>query len=295
MRCALPLYHQPSARRAAKPTFCKEELQMNIDNRSARAGASVALAATVFFGGATAATAETVFTVNGIAVDSSVVDMYLESRIQRPADQASAEERAVVEQELTDIYLLTTQPAAKALADDVRIKAQIELQGRAVLAQAVAADYFANNPASEEEILAAYEEQMSTAPEQQFKARHILVATQAAAVDLITQLDEGADFAELAKANSTGPTGPNGGDLGWFSPDQMVGPFSDAVGTLEDGAYTAEPVQTQFGWHVILREDSRDNQPPTLESVRDALKQRIEQTKFTAYLETLRADYNSEN
>jgi peptidyl-prolyl cis-trans isomerase C len=268
---------------------------MSIDYRSVRVGASVALAATVLFGGASAATAETVFTVNGVAVDSSVVDMYLESRIQRPADQASAEERAVVEQELTDIYLLTTQPAAKELAEDVRIKAQIELQGRAVLAQAVAADYFSKNPASEAEILAAYEDQISNAPDQQFKARHILVATQAAATDLIKQLDDGADFAELAKANSTGPTGPNGGDLGWFSPDQMVGPFSEAVSALENGAYTTEPVQTQFGWHVILREDSRDNQPPTLESVRDALMQRIEQTKFTAYLETLRADYNSQD
>ena len=114
-------------------------------------------------------------------------------------------------------------------------------------------------------------------------------------MDLIAQLDDGADFAELAKANSTGPTGPNGGDLGWFSPDQMVGPFSEAVSVLEDGAYTAAPVQTQFGWHVILREESRDNQPPTLESVRDALSQRIEQTKFTAYLETLRTEHNSQN
>jgi peptidyl-prolyl cis-trans isomerase C len=233
--------------------------------------------------------------VNGVAVDSAVVDMYLESRIQRPADQASDEERSVVQQELTDIYLLTTQPAAEQLAKDDRIKAQIELQSRAVLAQAVAADYFANNPASEEEILAAYEEQMSSAPDQQFKARHILVATQAAAVDLIAQLEEGADFAELAREHSTGPTGPNGGDLGWFSPDQMVGPFSEAVKALDDGAFTTEPVQTQFGWHVILREDSRENQPPTLESVRDALKQRVEQTKFTAYLETLRSEYNSNN
>jgi peptidyl-prolyl cis-trans isomerase C len=69
----------------------------------------------------------------------------------------------------------------------------------------------------------------------------------------------------------------------------MVKQFSDAVAGLADGAHTSEPVQTQFGWHVILREESRDNQPPTLESVRDVLKQRIEQTKFQGYLERLRA------
>ncbi len=247
----------------------------------------MAATTTLMFG--SIAVAETVATVNGVAIDSTLLNMYLESRIQKPAVQASPEERSAVTQELTDIFLLTTQPNAKELENDPLVKAQIELQSRAALAQAVATDFFAKNPATDGEILAEYETQMKAAPTQQFKARHILVETQAAATDLITQLDGGADFAELAQANSTGPTGPNGGDLGWFSPDQMVKQFSDAVAGLADGAHTSEPVQTQFGWHVILREESRDNQPPTLESVRDVLKQRIEQTKFQGYLERLRA------
>ncbi|MDH3265629.1 MAG: peptidylprolyl isomerase [Gammaproteobacteria bacterium] len=192
-------------------------------------------------------------------------------------------------QELTDIYLLTTQPGAAALGNDPAIKAQLELQSRALIAQAVASDFFFKNAATDIEILAEYEVQMKAAPSLQFKARHILVETQSAAAGLIEQLDDGADFAELAKTSSTGPTGPNGGDLGWFSPDQMVREFSDAVGAMDDGAYTSKPVQTQFGWHVILREESRQNQPPTLESVRDVLKQRVEQTKFQSYLEKLRA------
>lgn len=263
---------------------------MNISQRFGRSGTIVALAVSAIFAGPATALAETALTVNGVDIDSTVMDMYLESRIQKPVEQATAEEREVVLQELTDIYILTTQPNAKALEADPRIKAQIELQGRAVLAQAVATEFFASNPATDEEILAEYQIQMTSAPASQFKARHILVETQAAASDLIVQLNEGADFVELAKANSTGPTGPNGGDLGWFSPDQMVAPFSDAVAALEDGAHTAEPVQTQFGWHVILREESRDNQPPTLDSVRDVLKQQVEQTKFQSYLENLRSD-----
>jgi peptidyl-prolyl cis-trans isomerase C len=238
--------------------------------------------------------AETVATVNGVDIDSSLLDMYLASRIQKPAEQASPEERNAVLQELTDIYLLTTQPDAEEVANDPMVQAQIELQSRAALAQAVASDFFAKNPASDDEVLAEYETQMKMAPAQQFKARHILVETQAAATDLIAQLNDGADFAELAKANSTGPTGPNGGDLGWFSPEQMVKPFSDAVAALADGAHTGEPVQTQFGWHVIMREESRENQPPTLESVRDVLKQRVEQNKFQGYLERLRAIYEGE-
>jgi len=268
---------------------------MAISNRSRKTGASLALlaaATTLMFG--SGATAETVATVNGVDIDSTLVNMYLASRIQKPAEQASPEERSAVLQELTDIFLLTTQPNAKEIGDDPQIQAQIELQSRAVLAQAVAADFFSKNPASDEEVLAEYETQMKMAPTLQFKARHILVETQATATDLISQLDGGADFVELAKANSTGPTGPNGGDLGWFSPEQMVKPFSDAVAGLEDGAHTSEPVQTQFGWHVILREESRENQPPTLESVRDVLKQRVEQQKFEGYLGRLRAIHQGE-
>jgi peptidyl-prolyl cis-trans isomerase C len=277
-----------------KPLATEEQL-MNIFNRSGRSGTIVALAVSALLAGPTTALAETALTVNGIDIDSTVLDIYLESRIQKPANQATPEEREVVIQELTDIYILTTQPSAKALEADPHIKAQIELQGRAVLAQAVATDFFTSNPATDEEILAEYEIQMTSAPASQFKARHILVETQAAASDLIVLLDDGADFAELAKEHSTGPTGPNGGDLGWFSPDQMVAPFTEAVAALEDGAHTAEPVQTQFGWHVILREESRDNQPPTLDSVRDVLKQRVEQTKFQSYLESLRSDQADSN
>ncbi len=269
---------------------------MAISNRSRWTGTSVALVAaaatSLVFG--SIATAETIATVNGVEIDSTLLNMYLESRIQKPAEQATPAERDAVTQELTDIFLLTTQPNAEEIGNDPMVKAQIELQSRAAIAQAVATDFFAKNPATDMEILAEYEAQMKLAPSLQFKARHILVETQAAATDLIAELDGGADFAELAKANSTGPTGPNGGDLGWFSPDQMVKPFSDAVAGMADGAHTSEPVQTQFGWHVILREESRANQPPTLESVRDALKQRVEQNKFQGYLERLRAIYESE-
>jgi peptidyl-prolyl cis-trans isomerase C len=265
---------------------------MAISTRSRKSGTSFALAAIAAASLATmsSAIAETVATVNGIDIDSVMVDMYLESRTQKPADQATPAERDAIVQELTDIYLITTQPSAKEVSDDPRLQAQIELQSRAAIAQAIATDFIAKNPATDEEILAEYEEQMKMAPTLQFKARHILVETQAAASELIAKLDDGADFAELAKENSTGPTGANGGDLGWFSPQQMVKPFSDAVAVLADGAHTSEPVQTQFGWHVILREESRENQPPTLESVRDTIKQRVEQGKFQGYIEQLRAD-----
>ena len=242
---------------------------------------------------ATGASAETIATINGVDIDSATFDFYLESRVQKPISEVTQAERSVVMQELTDIYLLTTQPEADALAADARVKAQIELQYRGTLAQAVAGDYLSKNPATDEEILAEYESQLELAPSLQYKARHILVETQSAAADLITQLDDGAEFAEVAKNHSIGPSGPSGGDLGWFAPNQMVQPFADAVAALEDGSYSSSPVQTDFGWHVILREDSRTNEPPTLDSVRDTIKQRVEQNNFQRYLERLRATQNN--
>lgn len=263
---------------------------MDKPNRSSRTGTSllsVAVLLTAILG--TNLQAEVLATVNGAEIDEATFELYLQNRVQKPAEQITDEDREMVLNELKEIYALTTLPRAEELAKDSQFKAQIELQYRASLAQTVATDWLANNPATDEEIEAAYEDQKSLAPDTQFKASHILVETQAAANDLIRQLDDGADFAELAKENSTGPSGPSGGDLGWFSPTDMVAPFSDAVSKLEDGAYTSSPVQTQFGWHVILRQDSRENEPPPLESVRDAVKQSVEQKNFQEYLDSLQA------
>jgi len=248
--------------------------------------ACFALAATLAL--SSGAFAETVATVNGVDIDSSVLDNYVTSRLQKPADQATPQEREAVLTELKDIYLLSSQSRATELGDTPEIKAQIEISMRSILAQAFVADYLTRNAATEEEIFEEYTAQMALAPKSQFKASHILVETQESAVQLISQLDDGAEFAELARENSTGPTGPNGGDLGWFAPQQMVPEFSAAVEALEDGAYTAEPVQTQFGWHVILREDTRATEPPPIDSQRDVLKQRVELRKFQEHLASLR-------
>ena len=223
-----------------------------------------------------------------VSIDPNVFNMYLQSRIQKPAEQATPQEVAAVRGELTDIYLLSDQPRAQELKDSPRIQAQLELQSRAMLAQAVATDFMERNPATEEEMRALYDEQSSRAPAEEFKARHILVETQGEATAVIAELEAGANFEELARTKSTGPSGPSGGDLGWFPPDRMVPEFSQAVMVLADGEYTETPVQTQFGWHVILREDSREAAPPPYDSVRDVLQQQVESQKLQAYLTSLR-------
>ena len=120
----------------------------------------------------TTASAETVTTINGVDIDSSIVDIYLETRTQKPAAQATPAERDAIMQEISDIYLLTTQPIANELAKDPRVKAQSELQHRGILAQAVATDFFSKNAATDEEILAQDQIQLELAPPLQFKARH---------------------------------------------------------------------------------------------------------------------------
>lgn len=225
---------------------------------------------------------------NNGQIDPDLFNLYLNTRIQKPAAQATPEERTAVMNELTDIVLVSDLPQAQALSDEPTIKAQLELQRRIILFNAFAKDFLARNHATDQEIASLYEEQIGLTLPREFKARHILVESQGAALTLVKELQDGADFAELARSRSTGPSAQNGGDLGWFEAKTMVKAFSDAVAEMEDGAFTTTPVQTQFGWHVILREDSREGTPPTLESVRDVVKQRIEQDKFQKFVDGLR-------
>ncbi len=241
----------------------------------------------------TSARAEAVATINGANIDSTVLAVYVESRTQKPIGDLTEQDRLVLMSQLVDLYVLSTQPGHEDLTKDPRVAAQIELQKRAIVAQAYAAKYLAENEVTDEEIAAEYDSQSAGVANLQFKARHILVPTQSKAIDLIAKLDSGSDFAPLAKDSSTGPSAGDGGALPWISPEQMGKPFSDAVAALEDGKYTSVPVQTEFGWHVILREESRANVPPPLESIREDIGQNVAQKKFQAHIDALRADAES--
>ncbi len=105
---------------------------------------------------------------------------------------------------------------------------------------------------------------------------------------MIAELDSGANFAELAKSKSTGPTAKNGGDLGWFKPNQMVPPFAQAVSEMKKGSYTKKPVKTQFGWHVIKLEDERKLTPPKFEEVKEQIRSIKTNQKIQQYVIELR-------
>lgn len=148
---------------------------------------------------------------------------------------------------------------------------------------------------SDEDVKAAYDEQFANFEgDEEINARHILVKEKAEADAIVAELQGGADFAELAKEKSTGPSGPNGGDLGFFVRGQMVGPFEEAAFALEPGAFTTEPVQTQFGWHVIKLEEKRKKPKPTLEDVSAGLRQQLTRERYAKVMEDLKADVTVE-
>lgn len=226
-----------------------------------------------------------VASVGGTTISEPVLDIYSNGRYRKPAAELTPEEREAALSELKDLYLLANLADEKGIDREADVIAQLTLQRKSVLAQAYVNDFLANNPASDEEILAEYKKLTAENPDTQYKARHILVETEEAAVEIIAALDKGANFEELAKERSTGPSGPQGGDLGWFAPDAMVAEFSAAVVALEDNKYTMTPVQTQFGYHVILREGTRENAPPAFDDVKEQVRPAVEQRKFQEFLD----------
>lgn len=140
---------------------------------------------------------------------------------------------------------------------------------------------------TDDALQAAYDETYGSAEaETEFKAAHILVETEDEAKAIVEELEGGADFATVAQEKSTGPSGPNGGDLGWFGMGMMVPEFETAVVDMEPGAISA-PVKTQFGWHVIKLEETRIKEAPTLDEVRDEMRAKVEQDAVKAHIDAL--------
>jgi peptidyl-prolyl cis-trans isomerase C len=152
----------------------------------------------------------------------------------------------------------------------------------------MATRHIEQNPPTETDLQEIYDDNLAQLSGEQYKARHILVETRAEAEDVIAQLREGADFVELAEARADGPTGPNGGDLDWFTAESMPQPFANAVSSMTIGSYSTEPVQTEFGFHVILLEEKRRQEPPPLAQIRDELVGAAERKRLDDYIKTLR-------
>lgn len=167
-------------------------------------------------------------------------------------------------------------------------KLAMENEERAYLAGTVV-EKILTAPVDEDALQELFNERyVDVEAEEEFNGAHILVETKEEADLIVKLLEEGSEFATLAREKSTGPSGPNGGNLGWFTKGKMVPEFEEAVIALEDGAYSA-PVQTQFGWHIIHRIESRKQDVPELALVRDTLVAEMSKANLTETMESLTA------
>lgn len=186
--------------------------------------------------------------------------------------------------------LVNQQLLADTLEEDpLRVEIALTNERRSLRAGEVVND-LTEQPVSDDALQAAYDARFEgVEPGEEFNASHILVETEEEAIAIVGSLKDGADFAETAQEKSTGPSGPSGGELGWFGPGMMVPEFEVAVMDLEIGEVSA-PVQTQFGWHVVKLNDTRATPLPTLEELRSELSQGIQQQQLDTLLESLTAD-----
>jgi peptidyl-prolyl cis-trans isomerase C len=231
--------------------------------------------------------ADAIAVVNGQYIPKSTLEELEKEIAARGHGQTFPKEKLI--EELIQRELLIQDAIQKQLDKSAEVISQLESARKTLLTQADVQNFIKANPVTDAEIKAEYDSKVAGEKGIEYKARHILVKTEAEAKKLIAELDKGADFAKLANKNSLdSKESQNGGDLGWFVPGQMVEPFSEAVEKLENGKYTKAPVQTQFGWHVILREDSRKQTPPPLEAVKEQLQPYLQRKKVQNMVETLR-------
>ena len=229
-----------------------------------------------------------VATVDGQPIYASVFDRYATARLQKSSEDLSDNERDALIEELIQFHLMANAAQDAGISQEQDVAIDFELQRLQTLSRLMATRHLEGDPPSETELQIAYEQNIERLSGMQYKARHILLEAEDEAVAIIEELQGGADFQELAIARSTGPSGPNGGDLGWFSADTMVPPFAQAVSSMEVGTFSETPVQTRFGWHVILLEDVVDQEPPGLDAVRADITGLVEQRKIEEFLNSLR-------
>ncbi|MEO8344418.1 MAG: peptidylprolyl isomerase [Betaproteobacteria bacterium] len=216
-------------------------------------------------------------------------DTMLKQRVAQ-GQPDSPELRNAVREELNTRELLAREAKKANLEKNTDVKNQMELASQTVLVSAFVADWVKKNPIPEAELRKEYDVIKAQIGDKEYHVRHILVEKEDEAKDVIAQLQKGAKFEDLAKARSKDPGSKDkGGDLDWNAPAGFVKPFSDAMVATPKGKFSAVPVQTQFGYHVILVEDIREAKVPPYEEVKPQLQQRMQAAHLDKYFKELRA------
>jgi peptidyl-prolyl cis-trans isomerase C len=245
----------------------------------------VAFSAALMVSGA--ALAQNLAVVNGKPIPKAREDAWVE-QLKKQGQQDTPQLREQIKEQLIQREIFLQEVAKRGIADKPEVKFQLDVQRQNALIQALMRDELARNPVTDAEVKAAYEEQKKLSGSKEYKARHILVETEAEAKDLTAQLKKGARFEELAKKSKDPGSAQRGGELDWAGPGSYVKPFADAMVKLDKGQMTEAPVQSQFGWHIIRVDDVREAQFPPLEQVAPQIREALQQQKVAAFAEQLR-------
>lgn len=232
------------------------------------------------------APAERVATVNGKPVPKSEFDLYIANMSRQAGRDVTEEQKGEMLDQYIKMQLAAEEAEKGGIEKDPKVRDQLALARLQVLLEAGMQKYLDSHPVDDSELRPEYDRQVAALP-REYHARHILVDDQAAAEAITKELEKGADFAKLAAKRSKDSTGKSGGDLGWFTLDSMVKPFSDAVRTLAPGELTKQPVKSEFGWHVIKLEESRASSAPPFEEVKDRVKTLVQRKKLQTHLDEL--------
>ncbi len=229
-------------------------------------------------------------TVNGKTITNRDIGFAIGDLQEQLGQVPPQQQRFAALMALVDIRLLASSAEAAGIGETEAFRQRLDF----LRDRALHNSYFAEqviDTITDEQVRAMYDSEIaSRPPENELRARHILVETEQEARDIIGELQAGADFAALAQERSTGPSGPQGGDLGYFGRGRMVPAFEQAAFATETGSFTAEPVQTNFGWHVILVEDRRPIQPPPFDQVAQRLQSLMIQERYFELLGNLRTE-----
>ena len=237
-----------------------------------------------------APTSPAVATVNGTPITRGEFDSFLRSLLQgKPVPpNLTAEQKSQVLDQLITMQLLSTQALKDGADKDPEVASTLEVARLHILADGESQHYLKSQEPTDTELKAEYDSDVAQMDKTEYHARHILVPTKEKADALIKKIKGGAKFEDVAKAESTDNSKTNGGDLGWFTTNHMVKPFGDAVKNLKKGEMTQEPVQTQYGWHIIKLEDTRDVTPPPFDQVKAQVQKNLVQKKLLAYIDDLK-------
>jgi len=228
-------------------------------------------------------------TVNGQAITGEMFGIYLAERMQKmPGAKPSPQLQNQIVNELINIVLLAQVARTSHLESRPEVAMALDMQRDELLSRLILQEQVEKSQPSEQDLKKLYDAEYAT-PGQEYKAAHILVKSEDEAKKVIEELNQGGDFALLAKGHSIDSNGKTGGDLGWFGASQMVKPFSDAVAALEVGTISSVPVKTQFGWHVIKLEDKRSTTPPTFTAIRPSLLVAAQRKTLSEYVNQVRS------